>query len=149
MLVVIDIKTKEIMRIIVDNEEYKVIDFYNKGRILGEILDPVVSMTIVDGKNKLVFRKISDDEFKEGTYKFFKEVRDILVLTIEVTYNGNTYQGDEISQSRMSRAILSMTPEDTIRWKTADNKEVVLTRSDLSEILRLAGQEQTRLWFGY
>jgi len=147
MLVVIDIKTKEIMRVIVDTEEYKVIDFYNNGRILGEILDPVIGMAIVDGKNKLVFRKISDDEFKEGTYKFFKEVRDILVLVIKVNYNGDVYQGDEVSQSRMSRAVLSMTPEDTIRWKTADNKEVVLTRSDLSEILRLAGQEQTRLWF--
>ena len=147
MLVVIDIKTKEIIRLIVDNEEYKVIDLYNKCRVVGEILDPVISMAIVDGKNKLVFRKISDDEFKEGTYKFFKEVRDILVLAIKVNYNGDVYQCDEVSQSRISRAVLSMAPEDTIRWKTADNKEVVLTRSDLSEILRLAGQEQTRIWF--
>ena len=77
-----------------------------------------------------------------------KTNRTTLVENIEVEYNGVVYQGDEISQDRMSRAINGL-PDDvtTISWKAKDNSSQELTRLDLKEILFLAGQEQTRIWF--
>ena len=77
-----------------------------------------------------------------------KANRTILVESIEVKYNGISYQGDETSQDRMSRAINGL-PDDiaTILWKAKDNSSHELTRLDLKEILFLAGQEQTRIWF--
>ena len=77
-----------------------------------------------------------------------KASRTILVESIEVKYNGIIYQGDETSQDRMSRAINGL-PDDiaTILWKAKDNSSHELTRLDLKEILFLAGQEQTRIWF--
>ena len=77
-----------------------------------------------------------------------KANRTTLVENIEVEYNGTIYQGDETSQDRMSRAINGL-PDDvtTISWKAKDNSSQELTRLDLKEILFLAGQEQTRIWF--
>ena len=77
-----------------------------------------------------------------------KANRTTLVENIEVEYNGVVYQGDETSQDRMSRAINGL-PDDvtTISWKAKDNSSQELNRLDLKEILFLAGQEQTRIWF--
>lgn len=77
-----------------------------------------------------------------------KNNRQIQVSNIEVKYNGVIYQGDETSQDRMSRAINGL-PDDTttISWKAKDNSSQELNRLDLKEILFLAVQEQTRIWF--
>ena len=77
-----------------------------------------------------------------------KANRTIAVGNIEVSYQGILYQGDETSQDRMSRAINGL-PDDiaTVAWKAKDNSSKELTRLDLKEILFLAGQEQTRIWF--
>lgn len=148
MLVVIEIETKKIRRIIVDNEDYNLIDFYNRGKIVGDIFDPVTGISDVSGNtHELVFRDITDDEFKDGTYAFFKKVKAILVSNITISHNGVEYQGDEESQSRMSRAINSLPENGTIEWKAKDNSKQILTKYDLKEILYLAGQEQTRILF--
>ena len=77
-----------------------------------------------------------------------KSNRQVLVDSIEVTYNEVIYQGDETSQDRMSRSINGL-PDDitTILWKAKDNSSHEVTRLDLKEILFLAGQEQTKIWF--
>lgn len=148
MLVVIEIETKKIRRIIVDSEDYNLIDFYNRGKIVGDISDPVTGISNINGNtHKLVFRDITDDEFKDGTYAFFKKVKAILVSNITISHNGVEYQGDEESQSRMSRAINSLPENGTIEWKAKDNSKQILTKYDLKEILYLAGQEQTRILF--
>jgi len=78
----------------------------------------------------------------------WKMQRQTLVDNIEVAYNNIVYQGDETSQDRMSRAINGL-PDDTtiINWKAKDNSTQALTRPELKEILFLAGQEQTKIWF--
>lgn len=76
----------------------------------------------------------------------FKKQRALQVDNIEVSYKGNTYQGDETSQNRMTRAILSMTDTEVIPWVTKDNKIVNLSKVDLSAILKQAGIIQTSLW---
>lgn len=148
MLVVIEIETKKIRRIIVDSEDYNLIDFYSRGKIVGDISDPVTGISDINGNtHKLVFRDITDDEFKDGTYAFFKKVKAILVSNITISHNGVEYQGDEESQSRMSRAINGLPENGTIEWKAKDNSKQILTKYDLKEILYLAGQEQTRILF--
>lgn len=75
-----------------------------------------------------------------------KNKRQEVVCSIEVVYNGIIYQGDELSQDRMSRNIVGMDDDDTIEWKAKDNSKVTLLKSDLKQILRLACIEQTKLW---
>ena len=77
-----------------------------------------------------------------------KANRAMLVKGIEVKYNGVSYQGDETSQDRISRAINGL-PDDIaiILWKAKDNSSHELTRLDLKEILFLAVQEQTKILF--
>lgn len=83
---------------------------------------------------------------EEITKMYLKNNRQNIVENIEVTYNNVVYQGDEKSQDRMSRAIVGMDDDDTIEWTAKDNSKVVLLRSDLKQILRLAGIEQTKVW---
>ena len=75
-----------------------------------------------------------------------KEHRNNLVSSIEIVYDGVVYQGDEVSQGRMSRVISSMLDTDTIMWKAKDNSKVKLTKIDLTQILRLSTIEQTKVW---
>lgn len=88
----------------------------------------------------------SEEELRES----WKIERAAAVAAITITTNsGNTFDGDEISQGRMARAILSLqvpgaTP--TTPWVLADNTVVQVGISELSEALLLAGAEQARLW---
>lgn len=101
-----------------------------------------------DGTIEAVFRELLDEELLPFALKEKKELMTLLVENIEVEYNGIVYQGDETSQDRISRAINGL-PDDTttISWKAKDNSSKELTRLDLKEILFLAVQEQTRIWF--
>jgi len=80
-------------------------------------------------------------------YQELKSQRSTAVDSIEVTYNGVIYQGDELSQGRLSRAISAL-PDDTTTttWVAKDNSVHQLTRVDLKTILALSGAEQSRLW---
>lgn len=70
-------------------------------------------------------------------------------ITVEV--DGMTFDGDETSQDRMTRAITMFTssglPEDTTTsWVLADNTVAQVTIRQLAQALLLAGQKQTELW---
>lgn len=72
-------------------------------------------------------------------------VRNIKVTTA----SGRVFDGDEISQARMARAILGLHEAGegaTVTWVLADNTPVAVTAAELSEALHLAGAEQARLW---
>ena len=78
-----------------------------------------------------------------------KAQRQIAVNNIVVTTQaGNTFDGDETSQTRMTRAILAMqaTGSESINWVLADNSVIQATIAELTEALALAGAEQSRLW---
>lgn len=77
----------------------------------------------------------------------FKQERQAKVDAIIVTtQSGKRFDGDEVSQNRMSRAIVAMSDSDTIMWVLADNTPASVTASELKEALRLAGEEITRIW---
>jgi hypothetical protein len=81
-----------------------------------------------------------------------KDQRRALVDAITVTTQaGNTFDGDEISQTRMARAIIGLSaqpqsPIPEITWILADNTNKSVTAAELTEALALAGAEQASVW---
>jgi hypothetical protein len=120
-------------------------------RNIGYVLDvqePILKeIAQEDGSVETTFRDLTEEELLPILIEDFKKNREVLVENIEVEYNGVIYQGDETSQGRMSRALNGLPDNNTISWKAKDNSTQELNKSDLKEILYLAGQEQTRIWF--
>ena len=81
-----------------------------------------------------------------------KAARQTAVESILVTTShGNTFNGDEESQTRMARAIIALNfqpqvPVPSIVWVLSNNATVVTTADDLTEALSLAGAAQAALW---
>ena len=78
-----------------------------------------------------------------------KAQRQAAVDAIKVTTQaGNTFDGDETSQTRMTRAVLAMqaTGTPSVTWVLADNTVIQATATELTEALALAGAEQARMW---
>jgi biopolymer transport protein ExbD len=81
-----------------------------------------------------------------------KASRAARVAAIKVTTQaGNTFDGDEVSQDRMARAIIALnaqpqTPVPTVAWVLADNSVIQATAAELTEALTLAGTAQVAMW---
>lgn len=94
---------------------------------------------------------IVDSELKaELDREAFKDLRAKAVERITVeTASGRIFDGDEVSQNRMVRAITGLEdqPEGaTVSWVLADNTRADVDLSEMREALRLAGLRQTELW---
>ena len=79
----------------------------------------------------------------------FKAARATAVDNIKVTTAaGNTFDGDETSQARMSRTILVLSTgaAASVPWVLSNNTVIQATAAELTEALTLAGVEQARLW---
>ena len=75
--------------------------------------------------------------------------RDIITAKILVTTAaGNVFNGDEVSQNRLSRAILALqlTGTLTTHWVLANNVATEVGVPELAEALALSGAAQTALW---
>ena len=86
------------------------------------------------------------EELEHLAREAFKAQRQILVDSIKVVVGGKVFDGDETSQTRMARAITVLLEGETVLWVLADNTPTQCTKAELIEALRLAGEEQTRLW---
>lgn len=77
-----------------------------------------------------------------------KAARTDAVARIAVTVNGNVFDGDEISQGRMARAIIALDSAGLTNttWVLANNIPTAVTASDLRLALVKAGLAQTALW---
>lgn len=79
-----------------------------------------------------------------------KAQRAINVANIKVTTQaGNQFDGDEVAQGRMARAVVVMSalgPTATVNWVLADNTVIQATAAELTEALALAGAAQAALW---
>ena len=76
----------------------------------------------------------------------FKRQRPDLVAAITVNVGGLVFDGDEISQTRMTRAAMVMDDVETMTWVLADNTTTTVTKSQLMQALKLSGQAQSALW---
>ena len=90
-----------------------------------------------------------DAEIAINTRNSLKEQRTKNVEAIKVTTTaGNTFDGDEISQGRMARAILGLQAANvaTVTWVLSNNTPIQVTASELGEALALAGAAQAAIW---
>ena len=77
-----------------------------------------------------------------------KKLRDTTVAAIKVTVNGNTFDGDEVAQGRIARAVAAAESAGitTYQWKLADNSVAEVSLSELKQVLALAFRAQSALW---
>lgn len=80
-----------------------------------------------------------------------KATRADAVAAITVEVDGMVFDGDEVAQERMARTVTAATAtgasmDDTTTWVLHDNTVATVTIRQLAAALRLAGEEQTRLW---
>jgi len=83
------------------------------------------------------------------TREALKAQREAAVAAITVTTAaGNTFDGDEISQGRMARAVIALSTglAPSVTWVLADNSVIQATAAELTEALVLAGQAQSQVW---
>lgn len=88
-------------------------------------------------------------EFVPATRDELKAARQLAVDAIKVTTQlGHTFDGDEVAQSRMARAIIAMQATGTAStlWVLADNTVIPATVAELAEALALSGAAQSALW---
>lgn len=128
----------------------------NQGKIYGYKPQgiEVVPVTIEEAKAIIEANKpepTAEEQFKISLDKW-KADRQSQVDNIKVNWekDSNTnivFQGDELSQTRMARAIVALSDEVTaVSWTADDNSIHELTRSDLQGLLVDAGQQQTAIW---
>lgn len=78
-----------------------------------------------------------------------KKARAGAVNSIVVTTRaGNQFDGDEVSQGRMARAIIALqaTGTPSVNWVLHDNSVIQATVAELTEALALAGAAQASIW---
>lgn len=83
----------------------------------------------------------------QQTRELFKQGRETAVASIVVEVDGILFDGDETAQTRMTRAAVVMNDTETMTWVQANNESTQVTKAQLIEAVRLAGAEQTRLWY--
>lgn len=81
-----------------------------------------------------------------------KTERAEAVSRIIITVDGMQFDGDEISQTRMARAVILAVvfgkdlDATNTKWVLADKTVAYPTVRQLAQALMLAGEEQTRVW---
>lgn len=75
-----------------------------------------------------------------------KAERADAVSKIVVEVDGMTFDGDEESQQRVARSIVALEDGETMPWVLYDNAIAEVTKEQLKQVLRLAGQKQSELW---
>ena len=113
---------------------------------------------LVDGQWQYKWRVASLDVETIAANQAAKAVRDreaakaaraAAVDNIKVTTQaGNTFDGDEESQARISRAVLILSTgfASEVPWVLADNTVIQADAAELTEALALSGQAQAALW---
>lgn len=108
-----------------------------------KVSDPRVRVAAAGGAWTWAVEAKSAEELREE----FKVDRQAIVDAIKVTTEaGHVFDGDEISQTRMARAVAAMDEGETITWVLADNSVITAGRAELREALRLAGRAQEAAW---
>ena len=77
-----------------------------------------------------------------------KKLRDTTVAAIKVTVNGNVFDGDEVAQGRMARAVAAaeISGVGSYQWKLANDSFSEVTIEELKQALELAFRTQSELW---
>lgn len=91
--------------------------------------------------------KFTEEELAAKELLKAKEERAEYVSKIVVEVDGMKFDGDETSQDRMARSVVALNDDtETVQWVLADNTIAQVTRVQLKQALRLAGEAQTAIW---
>jgi hypothetical protein len=90
--------------------------------------------------------KFSEEEIAAKELEKAKVERAESVSKIIVEVDGMKFDGDETSQDRMARSIVALNDGETVQWVLADNTIAQVTKEQLRQALRLAGEAQTAIW---
>ena len=88
----------------------------------------------------------TDEEIAAEELAKAKAERAEFVSKIIVTVDDLQFDGDETSQDRMARSIVALNDGETVQWVLADNSIAQVTKEQLRQALRLAGEAQTAIW---
>lgn len=88
----------------------------------------------------------TDEEIAAKLLEQAKAERAEYVSKIIVTVDGLAFDGDETSQDRMARSCVALNDGETVQWVLADNSIAQVTKEQLRQALRLAGEAQTAIW---
>jgi len=114
-------------------------------------VDPIVT-------NHVGLTKINETQFKSKlaiknmptTEQLYKQAKNDKILAVSqitvTTTSGKVFDGDEISQNRMARAVTASNAGDTTQWILADNTQATVTHEELKEALLLAGEATIKIW---
>jgi len=130
----------------------------------GVFLEPISSTSIKPPTAQSGFKQVFEDgiwvevklpvepeptksELDAITYAQAKQDKILAVSQITVTTAlGKVFDGDEISQNRMARAVTASNAGDTTQWILADNTQATVTHEELKEALLLAGEATIKIW---
>ena len=113
---------------------------------------------LIEGKwkQKWVITDLTPEQIEINTANAEAQAREVLknqrtqaVTNIKVsTAAGNTFDGDEVSQGRMARAIIALSTglAPSVTWILANNNTIEATSAELTEALVLSGQAQASIW---
>lgn len=95
----------------------------------------------------VIYTRKSDEQIAAVALAKAKQERAQALNEIIVTTTaGKSFDGNEDAQNRMARTITGMEDTDEILWVLADNTPAMVSKAELKEALRLAGQAQTAMW---
>lgn len=88
------------------------------------------------------------EELEKQELEEAKRVRKDAVEAIKVEVDGMTFDGDEVAQSRMARAITAADAAgmDSTVWVLADNTVATVTKAQLQQALSKAMLAMAELW---
>jgi len=105
-----------------------------------------VAQEVLEQASAAYHRHVADQRARD----MFKRQRAEAVAAIKVTTSaGHMFDGDEISQGRMARAILGLQAQGSgasVLWVLSDNTVVQVGEEELIEALTLSGLKQAELW---
>lgn len=110
--------------------------------------DDLYYRTEQDEAPYVIYTRKSDEQIAAVKMQQAKVLRTQAVQSIVVnTQAGNSFDGNEDAQNRMSRAINGLEDDiETVPWVLADNSLAQVNRTELKEALRLSGAAQTQAW---
>jgi hypothetical protein len=111
--------------------------------------DDLYYRTEQDEAPYVIYTRKSDEQIAQVMLARAKVQRQAAVDALKVTTAaGNEFDGDEVSQGRMARAILALQATQTpkVKWVLANNTPVEITVGELTEALALAGAAQAAIW---
>jgi len=73
------------------------------------------------------------------------EVKNMIV-TITINKTKVSFNADETSQLRLTRAISILNDKDTIDWIDADGNTQIITKNDCIKLMEIAGKQQTDIF---